>query len=242
VTAFLRSSLFGDEAAWRAVADPAGALPWLSADEVVVRHRTGEPVVLAGFAEDVDPLTATLEGATLAGEGLALWREGLPSFRRGVTRQAPAVTLGWRGDGAAYHLTLPHGLEAIARAGAQSVLRLDVARGTVALPGSTLVTGPLDASVVLVDGEGRRASVPLSAVGGIPTDFPARVTRWAPFEGARYTPSRYPLFRTLELPLSRFLEVEPELDLGSVREIVLAFDRVREGVVVLRSIELALRD
>ncbi len=60
--------------------------------------RFEEPTLryVADFEDDIDVTTASLKGATLAGDGLDLWKEGVLMFRWAGTRQNNnAVWLGW---------------------------------------------------------------------------------------------------------------------------------------------------
>jgi hypothetical protein len=242
VTAFLRASLLGETQQYDVLRNPVGHAPWLRTEGVVARYDAGGAVPLASFDEDVDPVTATLPGATVHADGLAVWREGNARMRL-TAREQNAVTLGWlpSDTAAAYRLDLPAPLTTLTPDGAGAVLRLDVGRGAAPLPGRAAPpTGPLDASVVLVDGAGREASLPLSRGGGVPPDLPATFTRFPPFEQPRHRPERYPLFATVDLPLAWFpTEAGAGFDIEDVREVALRFDLVPEGAIVLRRLVLA---
>lgn len=240
ITAFLEATLAGAPDHREVFRDPRSA-PWLPATAYVTRVDEGGAVVLAGFDEDVDPTTGSLPGTAIAGEGLTVWREGDPRFRSGTRREGNAVTLHWRDDDepAAYRLALPEALAALTPGGAEAALRIDVARGTSGLgDGAEPVRGTLDASVVVEDSAGRRASVPLSRGVGVPPDLPSVIARLPTLQQARYQPPRYPLYQSVQLPLAWFREAEPELDLADARSLALVFDRVPEGAIVIRQIAL----
>ena len=241
ITAFLEATV-RDQSGYRDLfRRPEVAASWLPPVTTVMRYDDGAGIAIADYDEDVDPTTASLPGSTASGEGLVVWREGDPRFRSRVERQVNAVTLGWREAGTdadpAYRLRWDDDVDLGAHDG--SSLRLEIARGTTAFPDGTPVpTGPLDAHVVLGDAAGRRAAVPLSFGQGVPPDLPARLSRAPLFALPRFTPSRYPLFATVELPLEAFLEADGDLDLASLVALDLEFDLVPEGLLVVRSITL----
>lgn len=249
VHAFLRASLLGEREFLTLFRDPRAGAHWLPATSYVTRFDDGSGLELLAHA-GVDPTIGALQGSGVHGEGLALWRVGDPGFRAGVVRDVSATTLGWvRDDDApapSHRLTLPRPLAALladvagsdADAGA-ATLTLEVARGYVALPaGTPAPTGPLDLSLVLTDAAGRSASVPLSSAQGVPPHLPSLVARFAPLAADRYRPAAYPLYQRIDVPLAELLATAPELDLASVTEVALVFDRSPSGVIVVRSMRL----
>ena len=241
ITAFLEATVRDEIGYLDVFRRPEVAAAWLPPVTTLMRYDDGAGIAIADFDEDVDPTTASLPGSAARGEDLAVWREGDPRFRGRVERQVNAVTLGWRQVGTdtepAYRLRWDDQIDLGAHDG--STLRLEVARGTTAFPDGALApTGPLDAHVVLGDAAGRRAAVPLSFGQGVPPDLPARIARAPLFALPRFTPSRYPLFATVDLPLEAFLEAEGDLDLASLVALDLEFDLVPEGLLVVRSITM----
>ena len=245
VYAFLRTSLLEEDGYRALFTDLRRGAHWLPPASYVLRSATSDHVVL--FEPTVDPGAGTLPGGVVHGEGLALWRVADPAYRSGVSREATVVTLGWSTDDGAdparYRLTLPLGLGAYARALGtpvdSSVLTLELGRGRGPLPGGVATpTGALDASVVVTDGAGVTATLPLSELQGVPPHLPSVVTRLGAFEAVRYRPDAYPLFQRIDVPVAALQATNPDLDASSVGSVELVFDRVPAGVIALRSVRL----
>jgi dienelactone hydrolase len=84
IVALLDASLHDDTSGLALLRD--GTDPgWTGATRVITRYEDSTDLLVAGFDEDLDPATASLPGAVLAGEGLALWREE-PAPLRWVSR------------------------------------------------------------------------------------------------------------------------------------------------------------
>ncbi len=247
MSAFLHASLQGETAYREFLRDPRRGAHWLPHTAYVTRYDDGSDAILVGDVETVDPGSGSLPGSRVTTEDLALWRVGDPGMRANVRREATVTTLGWSRDDAdplpAYRLRLPLPLSELVTDPAETLLTLEVGRGRgpFADGSQAPTTGPLDASLALVDEAGTVASVPLSSAQGIPPHLASVVTRFGPFEAVRYRPDAYPLFQRVDVPLADLLAANPELDLEQVYELALLFDRVPAGVLALRSIRLTSR-
>jgi hypothetical protein len=98
---------------------------------------------------------------------------------------------------------------------------------------------PMDLSVELVDAAGARASLPLANFGPLRPPLDIRVLRRSDLEASRF-PTLYEVVgHGFSIPLEAFVEVNPALDPGSLREIHLVFDRTRVGEVIVSGVGLA---
>ena len=237
VSAFLRASLLGERAYLPLLADPRVAAHWLPAASYVTRAQLGDSATLLAPGVDASG------GGTVLAEGLALWRVGDPGFRSGSVRDHTALTLGWdSGSTARWRLTLGAPLGTLAAEAGFSLgdatLVLEVGRAYGPAPASS---GLLDATLVLEDDDGGRAGVALSTAQGVPPALPARLTRFAPLETARYARDAYPLYQRIDLATSGFGADGPAFDPADATTLELAFDRVDAGAITLRSIRLEAR-
>ena len=82
------------------------------------------------------------------------------------------------------------------------------------------------------------ASLPLSRFGTIPPPLKAQVMR-SELLGGSGSPSSEPVLQTFEIPLSAFMEAEPNLVPSDLAAIRLVFDRGEKGVVLVDRIGFA---
>jgi len=98
---------------------------------------------------------------------------------------------------------------------------------------------PMDFSVELVDASGARASLPLGQFGPLRAPLDIRVLRRSDVESDRF-PTLYEVVgHGFSLPLDAFTAVNPALDLSTLREIHLVFDRTRVGEIIVSGVGLA---
>ena len=110
------------------------------------------------------------------------------------------------------------------------------------VPDTTGTDEPMDLSVELVDDAGNRASLPLGQFGPLRAPLDVRILRRSDQEASRF-PTLYEVVgHGFSLPLEAFAEVNPALDLGSLREIHLVFDRTRVGEVIVSGVGLSRPD
>jgi dienelactone hydrolase len=101
---------------------------------------------------------------------------------------------------------------------------------------------PIDLSVQLVDASGRTASVPLSDYGPVRRPLETHVMRRSDQEERRFANLFELLLQSYSIPFGDFLEVTPDLDVRSLSEIRLVFDRAEAGTVVVDDIGIAFLD
>jgi dienelactone hydrolase len=259
ISAFLEAALHGRDEYREMFRDHRLARSWLPETIYVTRSEDARFRLLAGFEEDVDVTTASIEGARLEGENLALWREGDIRLRGGASRERNGVFLGWRrgndplpagggaaGGAATYTLTLPAettltGATRLALTLAESTEKPPAAAGTNGPAAGAAAQGqertePLDFTVELISSGGIVARLPVSRFAPLAPPLKTRFLR-VPTR-RRHQPAAEPVLQDIELPLAAFAEAEPDFSPAELRAIRLVFDRTPEGVVIVDRIGL----
>jgi len=290
ITAFLETSLKGEER-WKPLfRDHRVAGQWLPETMYVTRMQHASFKRVAGFEEDIDVTTGSLDGVSIRGDSLATWSEetlALRSRNRASTsasQENQAVRLGWNnriagpdttrmGPPARYRVELPLPLASAwgVRTGHS------VSFGLTATPnmpgprddpdppsgGGTGDEGdshesegprrssdsrsgeeddgpaPIDLSVEVEDAGGRRARVTLSDYGPIRRPMDITIWRRGDQEDEAFADRSEVVLQGYEIPLSDFLEQEPDLDPTRLRAISLVFDQVPAGEVLVDDLGLS---
>lgn len=210
----------------------------------------------------------TLRGDSLSQwkEGLMVLRSQNRATSSG-SQANQAVWLGWNnrvrgsevpGPAGAFVISLPDSLGRAWRLSDAASLKLDLtatndAPGPRAASDTAKVEAeeakvdneeeePIDLSVQLVDRQGRTASVALSAYGPVRRPLETRVLRRADLEDDRFPKLFELLLQSYDIPLADFRAPTPELDLRSLAEIRLVFDRLEAGTVVVDQIGFSFLD
>lgn len=226
IGAFLEATL-RDDAAYRALFEtPLAGREWLPPGVYLAHYWDASTQALATFAEDLDLTTATLPGGRLQGTNLSTWREQAVVMGSGRVRDKVGVYLGWTHDGdevPSYALRLPDAFELPA----EGVL-------TFALANLSKQREPLDLTLELTDGAGRRVSLPLSHVAALPPPLTYRMFKpplQVSFEAE-------PVFSTYALPLAAFRAEDEAFDPTTLSVIRFVFDRSSAGEIILADIGL----
>jgi dienelactone hydrolase len=216
IAGFLEATLHGHDAYRALFQQPGAAAPWLPEVAYRSRYDDGRTALLATFDEDLDVLTGTAPGVSLAAEDVAGWKEALAPLKF-EDQGRGALWLRWDGGG---QYTLSLGPEA-PQPGAGGALALALASG--------LEEGePLDFTVLLVDGAGREARLPLSAVAPLPPQIPYNPWKHDLFT-SRNTGGE-PVFQSYWLPLAQF-EQDAGFDAGALAAVSFVFDRSEAGEI-----------
>ncbi len=216
IAGFLEATLHGRDEYRLLFQQPGAAAPWLP--EVAYRSRYDDPqtVWLATFDEDLDLTTATAPGVTLAAVDVTGWKEALAPLKS-EDQGSGALWLRWNGGGQ-YSVALAPGAP---QPGAAGTLALSLASG--------LEEGePLDFTVLLLDGDGREARLPLSAVAPLPPQI--RFNPWKHDIFTRRNTGGEPIFQSYWLPLAQF-ERAAGFDGEELAAVVFVFDRSRTGEI-----------
>ena len=240
VTAFLSASLMGERRYLAFLRDHRVGRKWLPDTIYVTRFQDGQRRWVSRFEEDVDVTTPTIPGGRIAGEGLTVWREqpvGPASLWHAL--ETRGVYLGWIASGGAaarYSIELPQGFET--DAGSSLVFALADAHERPG-PRAPRARGPsrqpIDLSVELADRKGHVARLPISSIRLLQPQI--ETTVWKP--GFVSSQRREIVMQSYEMPLSRFVAVSPELDVGAIAAVRFVFDRTRAGVLALDDIGFA---
>lgn len=242
INAFLDATLRG-EMGYRALfRDPRTATAWLPDTIYLSQYQDSDTLRLATFEEDIDLRSTTYPGGQLQGESLTIWREQIVPLRWDGLENS-AVYLGW--DRAAseetprYTLTLPADLPL------NSDTMLTFSLAAVAEnpnPGSDDNSWsdldnvpPLDLTLVLVDGQGQEARLPLSHYSMLQPPLPVRLGK-ANF--MQYLPEAELVFQTFEFSLEAFTAVNPALNPQTITQLQFVFDQTPAGVVALDEVGL----
>jgi hypothetical protein len=97
---------------------------------------------------------------------------------------------------------------------------------------------PIDLTVELVAADGRSARLPLGHVHPVQPILEVTFTKWPYWERLRYRSSTEPVLQTYEIPLSDFVQANPDFDPGQLKQIRFRFDRTRTGVIFLDDVGL----
>jgi hypothetical protein len=98
---------------------------------------------------------------------------------------------------------------------------------------------PIDFTIDLVASNGSVASLPLSHVYPLQPILKVTFTKWPYWEHMRYKSSTEPVLQTYEIPLSDFVEANPQFDPGRLQQIRFRFDRTRTAVILLDDVGIA---
>jgi dienelactone hydrolase len=261
IGAFLETTL-KDQRGYRAFfQDPRAGAAWLPRTILLNQYQDETFRPVATFEEDLDPTTTTLEGGRIQGEHLTIWKEMRVKGRGDWDFRQKGTWLGWERTKeqeaiASYTVTLPSTFAPEARLDSGSRLVLDLAdtdekphvdkeedadkkdakKPEEGKEDETRRKDPVDFTVELVDGEGRSAALPLSALRPLQPVLKVRHSKWKTLEDVAYPKAWEPVFQTFELPLSAFRKVTPAFMPGELRTIRLRFDKSPKGVVILEKV------
>ncbi|MDI9471034.1 MAG: MFS transporter [Bacillota bacterium] len=234
VSAFLDASLKG-RAEYRGVfQNITSAEGWLPETIYVQDYWDSKSLALADFGEDVDPSTASLPAAAIAGRNLERWKEEIVETKYGslLRNNYKAVRLAWsQGEKgtACYEVSLPYDL--YLNEDCEVVFSVADKSSAPFRPGDELT----DFSIVLEDRYGNVVRLPLSALGTLYPMLEGNFVKW-PLD--RMGMSREPVFQSFSLPLSRLRAENEAFDPGRLRKIRFDFDLSEEGEIYIREIGL----
>jgi dienelactone hydrolase len=98
---------------------------------------------------------------------------------------------------------------------------------------------PLDLTIRVADAGGEEAALPLSHFGPIRRPLEVRVLRRRDLERSRFPTLHEVVGHGFSVPLDEFLAVNPALELATLQEIRLVFDRTRVGEVIVAELGLS---
>lgn len=98
LSAFLQATIQGKKEYLDIFKNHRTALHWLPETLYVNRFQDSNFTKITDFEEDINPVTASVEGVSLMGENLAVWSEDRLSFRGGGNQENHVARLGWKND------------------------------------------------------------------------------------------------------------------------------------------------
>jgi dienelactone hydrolase len=230
ISAFLEDTLKGNEVYRGIFKDYRAAGDWLPQTGYITQYQDYGFREVAGFEEDIDPQTASLPGAGSLGSGLTRWREKALRYRNGDRQDNHAVLLGWKGGSGRYTIDLPSGFDWPLNESSILVFKAADARDT-----EDAAEG-VDFRVEIRDTSGKTASVILSNVLPLQTQFPADIYRLDLWNEEYIKEESEAVFQSYRIPLEAFLNDNPTLDLSKIQSIRFVFDQTESGEVYLDGI------
>jgi dienelactone hydrolase len=244
ISAFLEATLHQNPAYLSLFRDARTGRAWLPETVYLSRYHDSRTIIVADYEEDVDLLTASVDGATFRGSRLTRWHERLVPLKRG-DQQTNAVYLGWdtpaMGQPAVYRLDL--GMSEIRPFPTGSLVfslsdgHMNPNPNRLGEPVDDGENGrqPLDLTVELVDAAGNVARLPLSHFSLLQPQIEFYTRKARLLESRDAQPGEI-IFQSYDFPLADFQATNPQFDPGQLVEIGFVFDRSERGVVVLDEI------
>lgn len=231
ISSFLEATLYG-RTEYRAIFQNLGyAREWLPDTMYIHDYSDAQTTLISTFDEDIDLSTTTLPGGHLMGEQLTEWKEEKVEMKF-APGPFSAVRLSWDRDKVdgipSYTMDLPDNGLAIPPHGT-FVFSMADRSGTQ----EELV----DLTVEVEDTNGNRASMPLSAAGGLPPMFEGGIVKW-PFTSLM--PTKEPIFQNFAFRLSDFSHVNSSFQPEQISRIRFVFDQSTNGSIYLR--DVGIRD
>jgi hypothetical protein len=224
ITAFLEAAINDDPGYRQVFRLPDAAASWLPDDVMVTRYSDGENLVI-----DQGSQTA----ATLIDAGFADSRAAALELRTGTySQEDTARRLAWEeGSTPILYYQLP------------APLALDAA-GAIAfdLAAATDQSRPTGVLVTLASGS-ETASVAADLLTGFRQPLRTVMLKWSWMPGETDLDWEWQterVLQTYEIPLGAFVQANPQLDLGSIRELRIEFDGTTAGSVLID--EVGFRD
>ncbi|WP_379158204.1 alpha/beta hydrolase family protein [Paenibacillus sp. sgz5001063] len=219
VTAFLETTLYGEEVYQNLFRDYRSGLQWLPDTAYYSRFQSGDYIPLATF--DEDRIKGTAAGGTAEAVGLA-WSEETAMDRESKSKATYGLLLEHKEKGreaAFYRLKLKDSIVARLADTEAAGLTFSMANRNADIVKTKGKEEPAISPTVeveLTDGNGTAARLPLNEFMDI---LPLPQTRFTilPWLEERMSDGKYgdlseAVFQTYELPFERFLEKEPRLE------------------------------
>ncbi|WP_055105623.1 poly(ethylene terephthalate) hydrolase family protein [Paenibacillus ihumii] len=226
VSAFLESTLHGEQSYRALFQDYRSGLHWLPAGtEYFNRFESANFYKLAWYDDDLNRVTLP-DGGLARGEKLT-WVEEEVKNRKAVSKGTRGVTLEWaaREDGApaSYSLTWNASFLPGAMTKTPEVLSFSLADRSFELSDPTASTAELEVEVELLSTNDESARILLSDHAEItrPPDIAFTIHPWVEkrLSNGKYKHPQEAVFQTVLLPLSEFKKMNERLDLSSLKEI-----------------------
>ena len=258
MSAFLEATLHEKQEYIPLFRDHRVIAEWLPKTIYISQFEDSRQRVVSNYEEDVDVTTTTVEGGVQQGGNLAVWREQELNFRGDDSAQNNnAVYLGWNTEDkadqsenkiASYSITLPDTLAQEWQLNPDTLFICNFADADEAPPAPEGENDeedsekskkeeeekePLDLTIELITKDGFTSRLPLSQFSLIPPALAVQFTKWNYLEKKQYENPTEPVLQTYELPLSAFVEANPQFQPSDLKTIRFIFDRMPKGVIIL---------
>ena len=232
---------------------------WLPDTFYLNQYADSRSTIIANFEEDIDPVTATLNGAEIQSQGLTRWRESMVKLKWREL-DTHAAFLSWNSDygedTARLDFLLPASWSDTSETAQLSFSLAEGDSGTKPKDweqqdekknntDTTDITDDdaadederetLDWSIVLVDQSGDRASLPLSHDQVLYPQVQAKPKRSDLLED---NDTSEVLFRHYGFPLSDFSASNPNFEASKLVKISFVFDRAAAGSIIVDDLAL----
>lgn len=243
ISAFLEAALRGQRGYLPLFQDArAAGEGWLPDTIYISRLDRAGDRLLASYDDDINLATTSLPGGSITGVNLAGWHEQRIKTRWGGG-ETSAVYLKWNEASAArYTLRLPAQGFPVATGDALIFNLADANQdpppAEKARQGKQSMDGPrqpIDLTVLLEDGAGQTAALPLSRYLPVQPQLYGRLYKAKLFEPFS---SGEPVLQSYVLPLADFAAANPKFDPTRLRAICFVFDRTQRGSLVLDAVGL----
>jgi hypothetical protein len=263
MSAFFETTLHRDERYLPMFRDHRRISDWLPEDAYITCYEDSQFRRIADYEEDIDVTTATLEGATISGNRLAVWREQDLELRKSGTKEDQAAYIGWRPreedpseEPATYAVTLPEGLGTEWDIDVDSAVVFSLADADEEVPepddededeeveededeeqdeDEDKEEEPPDLTIEIMTRHGVSVGLPLSLFRSVTPVLRSRFTKFWD-EEKLYGDDYERTLQRYELPLSEFIQSNPEIDPKNIETIRFVFDRTEKGVIILDDI------
>ncbi len=229
LSAFLETTLKGGGAYLPLFMDHRSVGDWLPNTGYITQYEDAGCVFFADYEEDVDVTTISLPGGSTDATGLSTWREEALPFRKNSLQDNHAVHLRWSNKTASYLVRLPEGYADQMQLSSDVSFVFSMADGRSPKGLEYL----LDLSIILEDVRGEKASVTLSDIMPLMSQFPAQIYRLALWNESKMNTLSEPVLQSFRIPMAAFMDDNPRFEPDRIVEIGFHFDQVNEGDIWL---------
>ncbi|MCJ7688597.1 MAG: hypothetical protein MUO60_04665, partial [Clostridiaceae bacterium] len=239
ISAFLQSTLYNQKDYVKLFQNYNYGKTILPETKYISRFEDSNYNVIANYEEDIDITTGTLSETELKGEGFMFWREKVATLRNEEEKNNSGVFLRWKNiDGiditnkeafATYNVKLPKDFSEM-EFKSNSILNFSLAD-----TGFGENIDNIDLTIGVKDKNGLTAEIPLSEIGDLNPAIKVKFTKWS-FLEKTYDNEIEICPQSYRIPLQKFMEKNPKIDLSSIEYINFIFNKTTEGEVLLDDI------
>ncbi|HEX2915727.1 MAG TPA: hypothetical protein VH186_33505 [Chloroflexia bacterium] len=236
ISAFLETSLRGDQRYLPLFQDQRVAPGWLPKDIYVTQFADSNFVRVADFEEDYVRNTTTLAGGSIEGNNLKSWQDVDLPMRDGEQKQDnSAALLGWDRSNndqiPDYTLSLPQDAGQLWPVTPDSLLAFSISP-------NTNQSQSLDLSIELITSDGVKVRLPLSQFAAIHPPLVTQLKKLDLLDSVAKAGKSEIVLQSYQITLRAFMASNPDFQPATLRQIRFVFDRVPQGEIYLDNIGL----